>query len=59
MNKRAPVDPNIFIYVLDRMKTGSGILGLPMGEVAARARQFEAQLNAWIDGFRKEKEEAN
>jgi hypothetical protein len=38
-------DPSTFLYVLGKVK-GRGI---SLGEVATRARKFEAEMNAWID----------
>jgi hypothetical protein len=45
MHANTPLSPSVFTYVLGAFK-GSG---KNLGEVAAQARQFEAELNAWMD----------
>ena len=45
MQRANPLSPSVFTYVLGAFK-GSG---KTLGEVAAHARQFENELNAWID----------
>jgi hypothetical protein len=38
-------DPFTFLYVLGKVKG----CGISLGEVATRARKFEAEMNAWIN----------
>lgn len=38
-------DPSTFLYVLGKVKG----CGISLGEVATRARKFEAEMNAWIN----------
>ena len=38
-------DPSTFLYVLGKVKGR----GMSLGEVATRARKFEAEMNAWIN----------
>ena len=45
MQRANPLSPSVFTYVLGVNK-GSG---KTLGEVAAHARQFENEMNAWID----------
>jgi len=45
MHTSKPLTPSIFRYVMGAFK-GSG---KTLGEVAAHARQFENEMNAWID----------
>ena len=46
MCRANPLSPSIFQYVLGVLK-GSCTLG----EAAAQARQFENEMNAWMDGM--------
>ena len=45
MHTSKPLTPSVFTYVLGVNK-GSG---KSLGEVATHARQFENEMNAWID----------
>jgi len=45
MHTSKPLSPSVFRYVMGAFK-GSG---KTLGEVAAQARQFENEMNAWID----------
>jgi hypothetical protein len=45
MHTSKPLTPSIFQYVRRQFKG----CGKTLGEIAAQARHFEAELNAWID----------
>jgi len=47
MHNSKPLTPSIYHYVRRQCKG----CGKTLGEIAAQARQFEAELNAWIDGI--------
>ena len=46
-------DPSTFLYVLGKVKGR----GMSLGEVATRARKFEAEMNAWNDELDRMEEE--
>lgn len=46
-------DPSTFLYVLGKVKG----CGMSLGEVATRARKFEAEMNAWYDMTKEQEEE--
>jgi hypothetical protein len=45
MHSSKPLTPSIFLYVLGALKG----CGKTLGEIAAQARQFENEMNAWMD----------
>lgn len=55
MQQANPLTPSIFKYVMGVLKGR----GYTLGEVAAQARRFENELNAWWDGLAEMEQEVS